>query len=424
MSTSHPRSPVHVVYGGAHLFKSDTPAKLGKLALRSLKTYAPEVEEFAAAMGLDESKKLSHAIYKKTVDKLEHEPVEDFRIDFEDGYGFRPDEEEDGDAVRASNELAKALLNKTVTPFSGFRIKSFAPETHARGVRTLNLFLENFFKKTKSRLPENFVVTLPKISDPKEVAELGRRLARFESDNRLAPLSIGIEIMIETPRSIVDEKGRIAIASLVEAAGGRCTSAHFGAYDYTSALGISAAHQHLRHEACNYARQMMLVTLAPLGVRLVDSVTTRMPVPIHKDAKLTDEQKSENRFSVHTGWLEHFENVTASMSNGFYQSWDLHPNQLIARYAAVYAFFLRSRDADAARLRGFVEKATQANLTGHTFDDAASANGLMNFFRLGMDCGAFSPAEIKKATSLSAHELKSKRFEFLVPSSLVGASDK
>jgi citrate lyase beta subunit len=302
MSTPTPRSPVHVVYGGAHLFKSDTPAKLGKLALRSLKTYAPDVDEFAAAMGLEESKKLSHAIYKKTVDKLEREAVEDFRIDFEDGYGFRPDEEEDADAVKASNELARAFLSKTITPFSGFRIKSFAPETHARGVSTLNIFLENFFKKTKSRLPENFVVTLPKISDPKEVAELARRLARFESDNRLAPLSIRIEIMIETPRSVVDEKGRIAIASLVEAGAGRCTSAHFGAYDYTSALGISAAHQHLRHEACNFARQMMLITLAPLGIRLVDSVTTKMPVPMHKDAKLTDDQKSENRFSVHSGW--------------------------------------------------------------------------------------------------------------------------
>jgi hypothetical protein len=141
-----------------------------------------------------------------------------------------------------------------------------------------------------------------------------------------------------------------------------------------------------------------------------------MTVPVHKDEKLTEEQKRDNRISVQSGWREHFENVTASMSNGFYQSWDLHPNQLVARYAAVYGFFLRSRDADAARLRGFIDKATQANLTGNTFDDAASANGLVNFFRLGLDCGAFSPAEIKKATSLSAGELRTKGFEFLVSS--------
>jgi citrate lyase beta subunit len=404
------RSPVHVVYGGAHLFKADTPNTLGKLALRSLKTYAPEVDEFAAALGLDENKKLLHSIYKKASAKLQREPVEDFRIDFEDGYGFRPDAEEDADAIRSSSELAAAFLKKGVTPFCGFRIKSFASETHARAVNTLNLFLDNFLKKTKSRLPENFVVTLPKISDAREVGELARRLARVESDNRLAPGSIGIEIMIETPRAVVDEKGRVALASLVEAANGRCTSAHFGAYDYTSALGISAAHQHLRHEACNFARQMMLITLLPLGIRLVDSVTTRMPIAIHKDPKLTADQRNENRRSVHAGWREHFDNVTRSMTNGFYQSWDLHPNQLVARYAAVYAFFLRSKESDAARLRGFIEKATRANLTGSTFDDLASANGLVNFFRLGLDCGAFGEAEIKKATSLSAREIRNSSF--------------
>ena len=407
------RSPVHVVYGGAHLFKADTPQKLGKIALRSLKTYAPDVDEFAAAMGIDESKKLLQSIYKKTSNKLQREAVEDFRIDFEDGYGFRPDTEEDADATSASAELAKAFLKKTLTPFCGFRIKSFAPETHARAVNTLNLFLDNFLKKTNSRLPENFVVTLPKISGPREVGELARRLARVESDNRLAPGSIGIEIMIETPGAIVDEKGRIALAGLVEAANGRCTSVHFGAYDYTSALGISATHQHLRHDACNFARQMMLVTLSPLGIRLVDSVTTRMPVTVHKDPKLTADQRNENRRSVHAGWREHFDNVTSSMTNGFYQSWDLHPNQLVARYAAVYAFFLRSKEADAARLRGFIEKATRANLTGSTFDDAATANGLMNFFRLGLDCGAFGEAEIKKATSLSAREIRSSSFATL-----------
>src|SRR4029450_5781683 len=133
MSTiAQQRSPVHVVYGGAHLFKADTPAKLGKIALRSIKTYAPEVEEFAAAFGLNENKKFVHAIYKKTVEKLGREPVEDLRIDFEDGYGFRPDAEEDADAVRAANELAKAIVGRSSTPFSGFRIKSLAPETHSR----------------------------------------------------------------------------------------------------------------------------------------------------------------------------------------------------------------------------------------------------------------------------------------------------
>ena len=393
------------------MFSAETPRKLGRLAVQAFKTFAPDVEEFAAAFGLKESKKLVNAVYKKTADKLTREPIEDLRIDFEDGYGFRPDDEEDADAIKASTELAKLFIRKAVPPFCGFRVKAFTPETHARGVHTLNLFFENLLTKTKGKLPANFVVTLPKVSHRDEVAELCRRLTRIESDAHLPPNSIGIEIMLETPRAIIDEKGRIALAGLVEASNGRCKSVHFGAYDYTSALGISAAHQHLRHEACNFARQIMLVTLSPLGVRLVDSVTTKMPVVVHKDPKLTDDQKSDNRRSVHEGWREHFENVSSSMANGFYQSWDLHPNQLVARYAAVYAFFLKSRDADGARLNGFVEKATKANMTGSTFDDAASAHGLLNFFRLGLDCGAFSAAEIKKATSLSAQEVRNLSFD-------------
>ena len=395
------------------MFSAETSRKLGKIAMQALKAYGPDVDEFAAAFGLNESRKLVNAIYKKTVDKLTREPIEDFRIDFEDGYGFRPDDEEDADAIKASSELAKAFTRKSLTPFSGFRVKAFAPETHARGVHTLNLFFDNFLTKTKGKCPPNFVVTLPKVSHREEVAELCRRLTRIESDAHLPPNSVGIEIMIETPRAIIDEKGRVALAGLIEASNGRCRSAHFGAYDYTSALGISAAYQHLGHDACNFARQMMLVTLSPLGIRLVDSVTTKMPAVMHKEPKLTDDQKNENRRSVHAGWREHFENVSSSMANGFYQSWDLHPNQLVARYAAVYAFFLRSRDADGARLRGFVEKATKANMTGSTFDDAASANGLLNFFRLGLDCGAFSAAEIKKATSLSAQEVRNLRFSSL-----------
>src|SRR5215204_3758818 len=403
------RSPVHVVYGGAHLFKADTHEKLGKLALSSLRLYAANIREFAAVFGLEKSETVFlQTVYAKTLDKLAREPVEDFRIDFEDGYGFRPDTEEDADAIKASDHLAVAFLRNAITPFSGFRIKSLNPETHDRAVRTFDLFLENFLKKSGKAVPDNFVVTLPKVSGRKQVRELCEMLDRIENDAGLEKGSIGVEIMIETPEAIISNKGRVAPARLVEAADGRCRSAHFGAYDYTSALGISGTHQHLRHTSCDFARQTMLLALVPLGVRCVDSVTTTMPVAINKEPNLTDEQKIQNRDSVHAGWREHFENVTVSMSSGFYQSWDLHPNQLVARYAAVYAFFLRSRDTDAARLRGFVEKSTKANLTGNTFDDAASANGLINFFRLGLDCGAFSPAEIKKATSLSAGEINTK----------------
>ncbi len=402
------RSPVHVVYGGAHLFKADTPEKLGTLALKSLETYARNSEEFANAFGLNSAAK---AIYQRVIEKLKTEPVEDFRIDFEDGYGFRSDEEEDSHAISASKELAKAFLMKKITAFCGFRIKSLAPATYGRAASTLHLFLNNLLKKTGGELPENFVVTLPKVSDKKEVRQLCQFLRRIEKKYGLAEGSIKIELMIETPQSIIDKKGRIQLADLVKAAKGRCTSAHFGAYDYTSSLGISAAHQSINHEACVFARQMMLAALSPLGIRLSDSVTTELPVPIHRTGRSSADQKAENTAAVHAGWRTHFENVTRSMTNGFYQSWDLHPNQLVARYAAVYSFFRTGMEPQAERLKAFMEKATQAGLTGTVFDDAASAQGLLIFFTKGMGCRAFSGNEVRKLTGLTARELNSHSFQ-------------
>lgn len=437
-ATKSTRSPVHVVYGGADRFKADTPEKLGRIALDTMGKYAPNFVEFAAAMRLNGSERLpsypkaiaelekelstspeklkrknfaawfAWTVYHKTIDKLKREPVEDFRIDFEDGYGFRPDKEEDAHAIAASDELAAVWKSKKVTAFSGFRIKCFGDETFGRAVDTLRIFLDNLAAKTAGKLPENFVVTLPKVRDAKEVKDLCKRLAAFEKKHALAKNYIGVELMIETPESIIDKKGRIVVRDFVNAAKGRCTSVHFGAFDYTSALGISAAHQHLRHPACNFARQMMLTALAGTGIRLVDSVTTEMPVPIYKNDKLSASQLAENRRVIHAAWHTHFQNVTNSMIDGFYQSWDLHPNQLVARYAAVYAFFTETMETNVARLRGFVEKATQANLTGNVFDDAASVQGILNFFRLGLDCGAFSQGEVKKLTNLSASELEMK----------------
>ncbi len=434
------RNPIHVVYGGANLFKFGTPQKLGKIALKSVETYAPNFVEFARAMWLKGADTLPQfedaiqelefqlieneakvktenfalwlvwTIYNRTIEKLKREPVEDFRIDFEDGYGFRRDAEEDAHAISAAAELAKSFHEKTITPFCGFRIKSLAPETYKRAIRTLDLFLTNFLDKTGGKLPANFVVTLPKITRRAEVEVLTELLAEFERQNNLADGAIEIEIMIEMPQAIVNQKGEIALRGLIEAGKGRVNSAHFGAFDYTANFGISGVHQHLQHEACNFARQMMQISLSPLNIRLSDSVTTEMPIAIYKGENLSKAQRKENFRAVHNAWRKHFNNVTNSLINGFYQSWDLHPAQLPARYAAVYSFFLESKDLQAKRLKNFVEKATQANLTGNTFDDAASAQGLVNFFMRAVNSGAMSESEILDATDLTIQELNSASF--------------
>lgn len=434
------RAPVHVVYGGAHLFKSGTPAKLGKIALKNLEDYAPDFTEFARAVWLPDADSLpiyndsinrlanefdensdllksenfaawlAQTIYQRVIEKLRREPIEDFRIDFEDGYGFRHDAEEDAHALAASGELAKSFLENTITPFCGFRVKSFQQETIRRAVRTLDLFLTNIVEKCEGKIPENFVVTLPKITRPEEVAMLAQLLDEFENLNNLSNGAIKIEAMIETTQSIVGAQGEIVLRSLIEAGNGRVTSAHFGAFDYTASLGIAGVHQHLRHEACNFARQMIQIALAPLGVRLSDSVTTEMPIPVHKGDGLTAQQFQENKRAIHKAWRAHFNNVTHSLINGFYQSWDLHPAQLVARYAAVYSFFLEAQDVQARRLKGFVERATQAITTGNIFDDAASAQGLINFFQRALQCGALTEAEVTTATGLTIEEIQNGSF--------------
>ncbi|HXG84851.1 MAG TPA: aldolase/citrate lyase family protein [Pyrinomonadaceae bacterium] len=435
-SQSAIRNPVHVVYGGAHLFKSDTPQNLGKTALKNLQRYAPDFAEFARAIWLkgadalprfaevvaglekqfdEDAEKVkaenydawfAWTIYRKTIEKLRGEAVEDFRIDFEDGYGIRSDAEEDAHCISASGELAESFLQNKITSFCGFRPKSFAPETYKRAIGTLDLFLTNLIGKTGGKLPENFVVTLPKITRRGEVEVLDELLTEFEKQNNIENGAIKIEIMIETARAIIDENGAIALQSLVKAAKGRCASAHFGAFDYTASFGISGVHQHLRHDACNFARQMMQIALSPLSVRLSDSVTTELPIPIYKGENLTEKQFAENKRAVQTAWRTHFNNVTNSLINGFYQSWDLHPAQLPARYAAVYAFFLESKDVQSKRLKNFIEKATRAATVGNQFDDAASAQGLLNFFGRALSCGAMTEAEVLEAVDLSAEELR------------------
>ncbi len=418
------RSPVHVVYGGADRFESATPMKLGRLAVASVRSFAPNFAVFAGALRLRGSEhlpsfpkavkqleaelkatpeKIRHqdhgawfawTVYNKTIEKLKREAIEDFRIDFEDGYGFRSDEEEDGHAISASSELATLINKGRNTPFCGFRIKPLSAATKERALRTLDLFLKNLTEKIIVHFPTNLLVTLPKVTSAKQVKELCKRLSSFERKNELRKNTIGVELMIETPDSLIDSRGRVAVRGLVDAAKGRCTSVHFGAYDYTSALGIAAAHQDIRHPACSFARHLMQTALAGANVRLVDSVTTVMPVPVHRADSLTEHQKAENRRVVHSAWHRHFDNVTNSMIDGFYQSWDLHPNQLPARYAAVYAFFLSEMYPQAARLRGYIDKAAKATLTGNMFDDAASVAGLVNFFSVGITCGAFSEDEV------------------------------
>jgi citrate lyase beta subunit len=407
---SNRRQAVHTVYGGAHLFKSDSAQRLGEVALSSLREYAPNASALARALKIDPA--LAKKIYNRIVEKLQREPVEDFRLDFEDGYGNRPDAEEDGHAQSSAEEVARGFVEKTLPPFIGIRIKPMNEDLRARSMRTLDIFVTTLLRKTGGKLPENFVITVPKVQIPAQMTATVRLFEILERKNGLTSGALRIEPMIETPQSIINSRGEVALSSLVDAAEGRCRSVHFGVYDYTASCGITASYQTMRHPACDFARQIMLVSLAGTGIHLSDGATNILPVGPHRAAKgksLTKKQRDENRAAVYGAWRLGFNDNLHSLRTGFYQGWDLHPAQLVTRYAAVYSFFLEGLESASQRLKTFVEKAALASLFGDVFDDAATGQGLLNFFLRGIACGAITEAETL-ATGLTLEEIRSRSF--------------
>jgi citrate lyase beta subunit len=404
------RQPVHSVYGGAHLFRADTAKKLGELALKGLRESAPDAGSFARALDLDP--RLAETIYSRVVQKLEAEPVEDFRIDFEDGYGNRSDEEEDGHAAQAAEEVAKGFASGSLPPFIGIRIKPLSAELAARSLRTADIFISTLLARTKNRLPAGFVVTLPKIVAKEQVSITAKALKAIEKANRLKPGALRMELMIETTQSVFDPAGGVALPDLIKAGEGRIRGAHMGTYDYTAGCNITAQYQTMVHPACDFAKHVMQVSLAGTGVTLSDGATNVMPVAPHKakdGVPLTAAEAQENREAIHRVWRLHYDHVRHSLRQGYYQGWDLHPGQLATRYAAVYAFFLEGLEASSARLRNFIERAAQATLQGEVFDDAATGQGLLNYFLRALNCGAVGLSDVE-ATGLSVAEIQTRSF--------------
>ena len=432
------RQPVHTVYGGANLFKADTCVRMGDIALRNLQTYAPNFVELARVLQFaghehlpvleqdindltakldampaearqQEPAWLAYTVYNKIVQKLKTEPVEDFRVDFEDGFGNRPDAEEDATAVQAAQEVAKGLAQGTLSPFIGIRIKPFTEDLKARGVRTLDIFLTTLLAETGGKLPANFVVMLPKVTIPEQMTTIVRLFELLEQANGLAPGTLQMETMVEATQIIMDEEGRNPLMRIIRASEGRCIAAHFGTYDYTASAGITAKYQTMAHPVCDFAHHMTKVALGGTGIFLSDGATNVMPIGPHRGDNLSFAQLRENQESVHNAWRQAYSHTTHSLINGFYQGWDLNPAQLPMRYAATYNFFLSSYEGAVHRLKTFVERAAISTLTGDIFDDAATGQGLLNFFLKALNCGAISKEDIV-ATGLTVEEIETRSF--------------
>lgn len=423
------RQPVHTLYGGADRFDINTSKKIGDIALSTLEQYADNGAKLASILNInadtEDKKVFVDKLYQKVTQKLKLEALEDLRIDFEDGYGYRPDEEEDQDAKISAAKLAEACQAGTTPPFIGIRIKTLSNECMGRAIRTLDIFLTSF-KSVRNELPENFVITLPKVNHCEQISTLINILEKLESTLGFPP--IPIELIIETPQAIINEQGHFSIPAFIYAAKGRLRGLHFGSYDYLSSTNISAADANHIHPNSDFARHIMQVCSAGTNIVLSDSITNVIPVAVHKPktsknkdrdlaTQLNADEQLENQNAIHSAWNIHFKNIKRSLKHGFYQGWDLHPNQVPIRYFAIYHHFHIDLINNIERLNHFVDAASKATLSGSTFDDAATGQVLVNFFLQGIACGAFSLEDINEL-KIPQKLLKTKSFKKIIEASL------
>jgi len=362
------RQPVHTVYVPADSYTAGLVTRYGTAAHQVV---AQHRSLFLGLIGGDET------LLGRVLAKLEHEPVEDLRIDFEAGYGDRGDDAEDAAVVAAATALREDLDAGVAPPSFGIRFKSLERPTRERGVRTLVLFLEGIARD--DALPPGFVVTLPKVTSVAQVEAMARICQEVELEMGLAERSLVFELQVETPQAIVGPDGTALVAPMIHAAEGRCTGLHYGTYDYSASIGISAAHQSLDHPAADYAKAVMQAAAAGTGVRLSDGSTNILPVG--------------DEFDVRRGWETHLRLVRRSLERGFYQGWDLHPHQLPTRYAATFAFFRDGLDDAVTRL-----SAWRAQESGAVADEPATVKALAGFVGRGVDCGAFTSGEVTDTT--------------------------
>ncbi|MEU9336110.1 aldolase [Streptomyces sp. NPDC048290] len=377
------RQPVHTVYVPGDTFTAGTVRSWGDQALAALDEHAPDAASFAAVLGLADD--LAEPVHARLQAKLGREPVEDLRVDFEDGYGPRADAEEDEDAARAARLIAEAYTNGTAAPWMGIRMKCMEAPVRERGIRTLDIFLTGLM--AAGGLPDGLVLTLPKVTYPEQVTAMVRLLDAFEKAHALAPGRLGFEIQIETSQSILAADGTATVARMIQAAEGRATGLHYGTFDYSACLGVSAAYQASDHPAADHAKAVMQVAAAGTGVRLSDGSTNVLPVGP------TDR--------VHDAWRLHYGLTRRALARAYYQGWDMHPGHLPTRYAAVFAFYREGFASAAARLARYA-----ARTAGDVLDEPATAKALAGYLLRGLDCGALDTAEVTTATGLSRTDLE------------------
>ena len=376
------RQPVHTVYVPADRYDAATVRTWAEQARQALATHGGSVTELAEALDMRPS--VAVDVHERVCRKLAAEAVEDLRIDFEDGYGIRPDEDEDAAAVAAARALAASIVAGDAAPFHGIRVKSFEAPTRRRGVRTLQLFVRTLVEA--GGLTDGFVVTLPKVTSVDQVEAFVFALGKVEEECSLDPGTLRFEIQVETPQAILGADGTALLARMVHAGGDRVTGLHYGTYDYSASLGVAAGYQSLEHPVADHAKAVMQLAAAGTGVFVSDGSTNVLPVG--------------DRDAVHAAWRLHVRLVRRSLEQGIYQGWDMHPGHLPSRYVATYCFFREGLPSAAERLRAYVHGGQSGFL-----DEPATAAAMAGYLLRGLECGAVDADELDKLVGVDPDAL-------------------
>ncbi len=376
------RQPVHTVYVPADHYRPDTPRRYGSAALALIDTHITSPTEFADQVGL--TPEFVDDVFPRVLDKLSRQPIEDLRVDFEDGYGIRPDDEENAAAEAAGRALAETAAEPDAPFLTGIRIKGLQAPTRRRGLRTLDRLLAAAGRH--GGLPGRFVITLPKVAHVAEVTTAVRIAEHLERGHGLPEGSLRFELQIEVPQAVIGPDGSATVARMVHAAEGRCEGLHYGTYDFSAAAGVLAGQQSLEHPLADHAKAVMQLAAAQTGVRVSDGSTNVIPVG-SPDA-------------VVAAWRLHARLVRRSLRHALYQGWDLHPGHLVTRYAATYDFYRGQLRPSCDRLVQYTGKAAAGVL-----DEPATAQALATAVLRALDCGACDDTEVADASGLGRSDL-------------------
>ncbi|GAA2395152.1 DUF6986 family protein [Dactylosporangium salmoneum] len=346
------REPSHTAYVPADRFSASTVGD-----------WAAEARALVRDHG---SPPFPGAIVEMILAKLVTEPIEDLRVDFEDGYGTRPDEEEDAHAAAAG-----AVLRADAPPFFGLRVKSLEPATVRRAARTLDAFLTALGPP-----PETFVVTFPKATSAGHADAAVLLCRQLEHAHGLTEGVLRFELQVEAPQAILGADGRCPLPDMIVRSHGRLTGLHYGTYDYSTALGIAPAYQSLEHPVADHAKAVMQVAAAGTGVHVSDGSTNVIP--------------AGDTAAVHRAWALHARLVRRSLERGIYRGWDLHPGHLVTRWGATYEFYRDGVEEASIRLGHYLGRRVRGHL-----DEPATARAMAAFLLRGLHCGALRPAELR-----------------------------